>query len=218
MISSQLMDPKKLQDWVSYQIDMEDELFVETMNYVVAMRDAGCFGGDAALGRNMYDDTINRYSAGKAAMVTVGTVGGADWASGGVPNSSGHMLPMVPTSPNAPMIDSGAEAGWAITSWSDYPDASLAFISHLAAPDTQAAYARLTKVAGNLDGASIKVENHLQQQLMTLYALPNNHTGFAVFPLPVLAVIERNAVPLMSREMTVSRFLDAAQRAFRRFK
>ena len=218
MISSQLMDSKKLQDWVSYRIEMDDDLFVETLNYVVAMRDAGCFGGEAALGRNMFDDTINRYGAGKAAMVTVSTVGSANWASSGVPNSSAHILPMVPTSPNPPMLDSGAEAGWAITKWSKHPAAALAFVSHLAQPDTQAAFARLTNVPANIEGATIEINSDLQRQLMQIYSLPDNHTGFAVFPLPVLAVIERNAVPLMSGNMDVTKFLDAAQRAFRRFK
>lgn len=218
MISSQLMSPKKLQDWVSYRFEMDDQLFVETMNYVVAMRDAGCFGGEAALGRNMFDDTINRYSTGKAAMVTISTVGGADWASGGVPNSSGHLLPMVPTSPNPPMLDSGAEAGWAITKWSEHPEAALAFVSHMAEPATQAAFARLTNVPGNTQGSTIEIQSDLQRQLLALYSIPANHTGFAVFPLPVLAVIERNAVPLMSGDMDVTRFLDAAQRAFRRFR
>lgn len=218
MISSQLMDSKKLQDWVSYRIEMNDQLFVETMGYVVAMRDAGCFGGKAALGRNMYDDTINRYSSGKAAMVTVGSVGTASWAASGVANSSGHMLPLVPTSPNEPMLDAGAEAGWAVTKWTEHPAAALAFVSHMAEPATQDAFAQLTNVPANIEGATTEIKNELQRQLLEILALPDNHTGFAVFPLPVLAVIERNAVPLMSGEMSVARFLDAAQRAFRRFK
>ena len=71
---------------------------------------------------------------------------------------------------------------------------------------------------GNFEGARIDIKTDLQRALVEIYALPDNHTGFAVFPLPVLAVIERNAVPLMSGEMSVERFLDAAQRAFRRFK
>ena len=218
MISSQLMDKKRLQDWVSYKIQLDDELFIQTLNYIVAMRDAGCFGGEAALGRNMYDDTINRYSTGKAAMVTVSSLAVADWASNEVAGSSGHMLPMVPASPNPPMLDAGAEAGWSITQWTEQPAAALAFVSHLAEPDTQAAFARLTHVPGNFEGASIDINTDLKRTLIEFYALPDNHTGFAVFPLPVLAVIERNAVPLMSGEMSVARFLDAAQRAFRRFR
>jgi len=216
MISSQLMDDNTLAQWVAHDIDLEHDVFVQTMNYIVDMRDAGCFGGEDALGRNMYDDTINRYGAGEAAMVTVGSVSTADWATFDQPNSSGFMLPMVPTSPNEPMLDAGAEAGWAVTKWTESPQAALAFVSHMAAADTQEAFAKHTNVPANMDGAAINVQNEMQQQLVDVYALPGNHTGFAAFPLTVLAVIERNAVPLMSGEMDVDQFLSAAQRAFRR--
>ena len=218
MISSQLMDADTLEKWVAHEIQLDDEIFHQTMNYIVDMRDAGCFGAEDALGRNMYDDTINRYGEGEAAMVTVGSVGTADWATFDQPNSSGHMLPMVPTSPNEPMLDAGAEAGWAVTRWTDHPSAALAFVSHMAERETQDAFAVHTNVPANMEGATINIQNQMQQELMDVFMLPGNHTGFAAFPLPVLAVIERNAVPLMSGEMDVDQFLNAAQRAFRRFK
>lgn len=216
MISSQLMDKETLAQWVAHDIDMQNDVFVQTMGYIVDMRDAGCFGGEDALGRNMYDDTINRYGAGEAAMVTVGSVGTADWATYDQPNSSGFMLPMVPTSPNEPMLDAGAEAGWAVTKWTESPQAALAFVSHMADPATQKAFALLTNVPANIDGATINIQNDMQQQLVDVLTLPGNHTGFAAFPLTVLSVIERNAVPLMSGDMDVEQFLNAAQRAFSR--
>ena len=218
MISSQLMDTKKLEEWTTHSINMEDDLFVETMNYIVDMRDAGCFGGEDALGRNMWDDTINRYSAGDAAMVVVGSVGTADWATYDQPNSSAHALPMVPTSPNQLMIDAGAEAGWAVTRWTEHPEAALAFVSHMAGDDAQAIFATLANVPPNLPDTAINAETDLQKDLVALFGLEGNHTGFAVFPLPVLAVIERNAVPLMSRTIGVKEFLSAAQRAFKRIR
>lgn len=218
MISSQLMDAEKLEAWTTHSINMEDDLFVQTMNYIVDMRDAGCFGGEDALGRNMWDDTINRYSAGNAAMVVVGSVGTADWATHEQPDSSAHALPMVPTSPNDLMIDAGAEAGWAVTRWTENPEAALAFVSHMAGDEAQGTFATLANIPPNLPDTAINAETTLQKELIALFGIEGNHTGFASFPLPVLAVIERNAVPLMSRDMDVEAFLSAAQRAFRRIR
>ena len=49
---------------------------------------------------------------------------------------------------------------------------------------------------------------------MPLILNPENHTGFSSFPLEVLAVVERNAAPLISGKLSEDEFFDQAIRAF----
>lgn len=109
---------------------------------VVDMRDAGCFGGDDTLGCSMWDDMIGCCSTGDAAMVAVGSVGAAGWATCEQPATHQHTcLPPTapPTFPNDLMINAGTETGWAVTCWAENPEAALAFVSHVAGDDAQGA-------------------------------------------------------------------------------
>lgn len=64
-------------------------------------------------------------------------------------------------------------------------------------------------VLANIAGAA---SDALHANYLALLGLPDNHTGFAAIPLTVLAVIERNAVPLMSGSMTAEEFVQSRPR------
>lgn len=195
---------------------MDDKVFADTISRILEMRDAGCFGGDEALGRNMYDDTTNQYLAGQAAMLVVGTINTATYVASSQPNSLVLALPMVPDAPNGPMIDAGAEAGWAVTRWTVHPEAALAFVAYMASAEAQQILAQKIDVPANIKGATLPATDALHTDYLALLSLPDNHTGFAAIPLTVLAVIERNAVPLMSGDMSAEEFVESMQSAFLR--
>lgn len=216
MISSQLMDDAALQRFVSRDLQMDDPVFVSTVGHVLEMRDAGCFGGEEALGRTMFDDMTNQYLAGQAAMLAVGTINTAIYVADSQPNSTVLPLPMVPGAPNGAMIDAGAEAGWSITRWTQHPEAAVAFVNYLASPEVQKILAEKIDVPSNITGATVSATDPLRADYLALLSLPDNHTGFAAIPLTVLAVIERNAVPLMAGTMTAEEFVQSMQSAFLR--
>ena len=216
MISSQLMDAATLDKWVLRQIDMTDPIFLTATNRILEMNAAGCFGDDAALGRNMYDDTVNQYKSGQSAMMVSGGIGTANGAAAEQPGTAVFPLPMVPDAPNPQMVDAGAEAGWAITRWTQHPEAAVAFVNYLAGPEAQTILAEMISVPANLKGATPHAKSPLEQSYIDLLAIPENHTGFAAFSLPVLSVIEQNAVPLMGGTMTAEDFIAAAQGAYLR--
>ena len=216
MISSQLMDAPTLDKWVRREIDMTDQVFLTAVNHVLEMQAAGCFGDEAALGRDMYDDTINQYVSGQSAMMVAGTISSAKAAAGDQPSSVIVPLPMVPDAPNPQMIDSGAEAGWGITRWTEHPEAAVAFVNYLAGAEAQALLAQAIDVPANLKNVAPQAGTPLEQAYVDLLAIPENHTGFAAFPLPVLAMIEQNAVPLMGGTMSAEEFIAAAQSAYLR--
>ena len=216
MISSQLLDDAALKRFVARDLQMDDKVFADTVSRILEMRDAGCFGGDDALGRNMYDDTTNQYLAGQAAMLVVGTINTATYVAASQPNSVVLALPMVPDAPNGPMIDAGAEAGWAVTRWTEHPEAALAFVTYMASAEVQNMLAATIDVPANIKGATSPATDPLHSDYLALLALPDNHTGFAAIPLTVLAVIERNAVPLMSGAMSAEDFVQGMQSAFLR--
>lgn len=64
----------------------------------------------------------------------------------------------------------------------------------------------------NIAGATSPASDALHANYLALLGLPDNHTGFAAIALTVLAVTERNAVPLMSGSMTTEEFVQSRQK------
>lgn len=218
MITSQLMDKPTLAKWVHGDLQLDDKLFAAAVDYIVQMKDAGCFGDDKSLGRNMYDDTTNQYMAGSAAMVVSGSMSAIRHAQSQQPDSMVMPLPQVPSSAHKSLIDAGAEAGWSITKWTKSPQAAVAFVNFLAGAQAQEKLWKEASVPPNLGDFKPQATDALQTAYLSQMMNPENHTGFAAFPLPVLAVVERNAVPLMGGTMTAKEFLERAQAAYVRAK
>lgn len=214
MISSQLMDDETLEQWTSAELPLTDPLFGKTIDYVLEMNDAGCFGGEEALGVPMWDDAFNQYYSGKAAMLLSGGLSTAEYGYESVSATTVMPLPQVPESSHDSLIDAGAEAGWSVTKWTKSPEAAVAFVNFLAGPEAQQILWEQASVPPNLASVEVEAETPMQEVYLPLIENPENHTGFASFPLTVLAVVERNAVPLISGTMTVDEFFDQANRAF----
>lgn len=215
MMSSQMMDPTTLAQWVAGKIQVSAPMFVAATNDILAMNKAGCFGNVAAsLGRNMYDDAFNQYFAGQTAMMVTGNVSTAETAFQHVPNSTIMRLPQVPGSKYTSLIDAGAETGWGITKWTKLPQAADAFVNFLAGPQAQQIIFANVGVAPNLTNVTVQGVNAAQNAYLPLVENPVNHTGFEAFPLTVLAVYERNAAPLISGTMSVTTFTSQAETAF----
>jgi ABC-type glycerol-3-phosphate transport system substrate-binding protein len=214
MISSQMMDTDTLNQWVAGKIPLDDKMFAQATSYITGMNDAGCFGGKEALGRNMYDDAFNQYYAGESAMMVTGSLNTAQQSYDAIPSSTVLALPQVPSSKHKALLDAGAEGGWSVTKWTKSPEASVAFVNYMAGPQAQKILWDKAGVPPNLKNVSVEATTPMQKAFFPLLENPENHTGFAAFPLPVLATFERNAAPLMGGTMTEAEFLAQAQSAF----
>ena len=214
MVSSQMMDRATLDEWIAGTIPLDDKIFTEATGYITGMNDAGCFGDDAALGRNLYDDGFNQYYSGEAAMMVTGSLSTAQRAHDTIPTTTVMALPQVPASQFDAMIDAGAEAGWSVTKWTKSPEASVAFVNYMAGPEAQKILWDMVGVPPNVTNLTVEPTTPMQKAYFPLLENSANHTGFASFPLPVLATFERNAAPLMGGTMTEEKFLEQAQAAF----
>lgn len=216
MLSSQLMDAATLEQWTAAELPLTDPLFRTVIERVLEMDDAGCFGGEDALGRAMWDDAFNQYYAGDGAMLLAGGLSTAETGYASIPSTTVLPLPQAPESKHDQLIDAGAEAGWSVTRWTEHPEAAAAFVNFLAGDVAQGLLWEIANVPPNNAAVDYTVETPMQEVYLPLITNEANHTGFASFPLEVLAVVERNAVPLISGSMTVDEFLDQAVRAFER--
>lgn len=218
MISSQIMDAETLDRWVAGGIPVDDEIFTAATDRILELRDAGCFGGEKYLGLNMYDDAFNEFYSGQAAMFSTGSLSTASTAVETVPSTTVMALPQVPESAHEALIDAGAEAGWAVTTWTKHPAAAAAFANFMAGTEAQQILWDSVGVPPNLKSLSVEGRTDIQKAFLPLMQNDENHTGFASFPLTVLAVYERNAAPLMSGSMTAGEFTEQAQSAFAKSK
>lgn len=216
MISSQMMDSDTLARWIKGEIPVDDPLFVNATNHIMDMNAADCFGGKDNLGLNMYDDAFNQYYAGKAAILTTGSLSTAATGAEKVPSTMVLPLPQVPDSKHTEMIDAGAEAGWSVTKWTKSPEAAAAFVNFMGGTEAQGILWEGVGVPPNRTDMTVEPKTPIQKQFLPLLELPDNHTGFASFPLTVLAVYERNAAPLIGGTMSVDEFTSQAQAAFRK--
>lgn len=218
MISSQMMDRATLDKWIAGDVPVDDPMFVTATNHIMDMNEAGCFGGEANLGLSMYDDAFNQYYSGKTAMFTTGSLSTASFAVGDVPSTTVMPLPQVPESKHESLIDAGAEAGWSVTKWTKHPEASAAFVNYMASPEAQQILWDTIGVPPNLTSLPVEGTTPIQQAFLPLMQNPENHTGFASFPVTVLAVYERNAAPLIGGTLSVEDFTKQAQAAFNKSK
>lgn len=218
MISSQMMDRATLDEWIAGDIPVDDPMFVTATNHIMDLNEARCFGGEANLGLTMYDDAFNQYYSGKIAMFTAGSLSTASFAVGDVPSTTIMALPQVPESKNEALIDAGAEAGWSVTKWTKHPEASAAFVNYMASPEAQQILWDTIGVPPNLTSLRVEGTTPIQQAFLPLMQNPENHTGFASFPVTVLAVYERNAAPLIGGTLSVEDFTKQAQAAFNKSK
>lgn len=215
MISSQMMDAETLDRWTAGEIPVDDELFTQATQYILDLNDAGCFGGEDALGRAMWNDSWNRYNAGDAAMAVTGGLSTTETAEKKQPSTTVMPLPQVPDSQfDAPFIDAGHEIGWSITKWTDHPEASAAFLNFMASPEAQQILWDDISIIPSNKSLDVKLSTPMQKAYVPLIMNPDNHTGFAGFPLPVLAVYERNASSLIGGTMSLEEFTQQAQTAY----
>lgn len=219
MISSQMMDRATLDKWIAGDIPVDDEIFTTATDHILELQDAGCFGGEENLGLNMYDDAFNQYYSGKTAMFSMGSLSTASTAVETVPSTTVMALPQVPESTHdAGMIDAGAEAGWSVTKWTKHPEAAVAFVNYLAGPEAQQILWDGVGVPPNLESLPVEGKTPIQQAYLPIMQNAENQTGFASFPVTVLAVYERNAAPLIGGTMTAEKFTEQAQAAFDKSK
>lgn len=214
MISSQLMDTETLAKWTKGELPFDDPIFHTVIDRVLEMNKAGCFGGEEALGKAMYNDAFDQFDSGKAAMSLGGGLDRAENDYKTIPSLTVIPLPQVPESKHESLIDAGADAGWAVTKWTKHPEAANAFVNFLAGPEAQQILWDKVHVVPNNNAVDVELTTPMQKVYIPLIMNPENHTGFSSFPLELLAVVERNAGPLVSGKMTVDEFFDQANRAY----
>jgi len=214
MISSQLMDTETLAKWTKGELPLTDPLFRTVIDRVLEMNEAGCFGGEEALGRAMYDDAFNQYYAGDGAMFLTGGLSTAETGYKEQPSTTVMPMPQVPESKHESLIDAGAEAGWSVTKWTKSPEAAAAFANFMAGTEAQQILWDVANVVPNNNAVKAEPSTPMQKAFVPLILNPENHTGFSSFPLEVLAVVERNAAPLVSGKMSEDEFFEQAVRAY----
>ncbi|MFC7766382.1 extracellular solute-binding protein [Leucobacter soli] len=159
-------------------------------------------------------DSFDQYYAGDAAMFTTGGLSTAETAYADQPSTTVMRLPQVPESKHETLIDAGAEAGWSVTKWTKSPEAAAAFVNFMAGPEAQQILWEVANVVPNNNAVDAEPTTPMQEVFVPLILNPENHTGFSSFPLEVLAVVERNAAPLISGSMTTEKFFEEAITAF----
>lgn len=215
MMTSQQMDSDMLVKWTQGELKMDDPLFGASVDRVLEMNEAGCFGGEEGLGRAMYNDAYDQYYAGDAALFTMGGLSTAETGFEYQASSTVVAFPQVPESKfEAPFIDAGAEAGWSVTKWTKSPEAANAFVNWMAGTEAQQILWDVANVVPNNNAVETTLSTPMQEAFVPLIMGEDNHTGFASYPLEVLAVIERNAAPLISGKLSRDEFLEQAIRAF----
>ncbi|GAA1318307.1 ABC transporter substrate-binding protein [Leucobacter albus] len=214
MITSQQMDADTLVKWTQGELKLDDPLFGEAVDRILEMNEAGCFGGEEGLGRAMYDDAFNQYYAGDAAMFTTGGLATAETGYSDQPSTTVMPLPQVPESKYESLIDAGAEAGWSVTKWTKSPEAANAFVNFMGGAEAQQILWDVANVVPNNNAVEATPKTPMQEVFVPLIVNDENHTGFSSYPLEVLAVIERNAGPLISGKLSRDEFLEQAIRAF----
>lgn len=215
MISSQMMDSETLARWTAGEIPVDDELFTTATQYILDMNDAGCFGGEEGLGRAMWFDSWNNYNAEGAAMAVTFSLATSETAQRKQPSTTVMPLPQVPDSQfDAPFIDGGAEIGWSVTQWTDHPEAGAAFVNFMAGPEAQQILWDELSIIPSNKSLDVEPSTSIQEVVLPLVANPDNHTGYPSFPLPVLAVYERNASSLIGGTMSLEEFTQQAQTAY----
>ncbi len=214
MITSQQMDEQTLVKWTQGELKMDDPLFGQAVDRILEMNEAGCFGGEEGLGRAMYDDAFNQYYAGDAAMFTTGGLATAETGYNDQPSTTVMPLPQVPESKYESLIDAGAEAGWSVTKWTKSPEAANAFVNFMGGAEAQQILWDVANVVPNNNAVTAEAKTPMQEVFVPLIVNDENHTGFSSYPLEVLAVIERNAGPLVSGKLSRDEFLEQAIRAF----
>lgn len=213
MISTQLMDAATLDRWAAGDLAVDDPLFRTAMDRALELVNGGCFGGEEALGRAMWDDSFNEYYSGQAAMLLASGLDVAETGYSSQPSTIVLPLAQVPESKWDSIVDAGAEAGWSVTRWTAHPEASAALVNFLAGPEAQKIVWEKAFVPPNNSAVDVQPATPMQKEYLPLIANPNNHTVSAAFPLTVLSVMERNAVPLISGTMTEDEFFDQLSRA-----
>lgn len=214
MFSSQLMDSETLAKWTKGELSLSDPLFRTVIDRVLELNEAGCFGGEDALGRAMYDDAFNQYYAGEGAMFLTGGLSTAETGYSEQPSTTVVAMPQIPESVHESLIDAGAEAGWSVTKWTKSPEAATAFVNFMAGEKAQQILWDVANVVPNNNAVDAAPRTPIQEAFVPLILNPENHTGFSSFPLEVLAVVERNAAPLISGKLSEDEFFDQAIRAF----
>lgn len=218
MISSQIMDADKLVEWTAGEVPITDDIFTTSIDRLVEMNDAGCFGDDSALGRPLYQEGFDQYPAGETAMMITGNLDTIESSASDVPSTTVRALPQVPESSFEALVDAGAEAGWSVTKWTKHPEAATALVNYLASPHAQSIIWEMANVPPNLASVPIDADTKVKQEFIELLDNEDNHTGFASFPLEVLAVAERNAAPLISGQMDKDEFFSQLDRAYSKTK
>lgn len=214
MITSQQMDADTLVKWTQGELKMDDPLFGAAVDRILEMNEAKCFGGEEGLGRAMYDDAFNQYYAGDAAIFTTGGLATAETGYKDQPSTTVMPLPQVPESKFDSLIDAGAEAGWSVTKWTKSPEAATAFTNFMGGPEAQQILWDVANVVPNNNSVEATPKTPMQEVFVPLIVNAENHTGFSSYPLEVLAVVERNAGPLISGKLSRDEFLEQAIRAF----
>jgi ABC-type glycerol-3-phosphate transport system substrate-binding protein len=215
MMTSQMMEGETFASWTAGEIPVDDDIFTTATQYILDMNEAGCFGGEEGLGRAMWMDSWNNYNAGGAAMAITGSLSTSEGGQRKQPGTTVYPLPQVPESQfDAPFIDAGAEIGWSVTTWTEHPEASAAFVNFIASPEAQQILWDEIGIIPSNKSLDVETRTSIEEAYVPLVTNPDNHTGFASFPLPVLAVYERNASSLIGGTMTAEEFTQQAQAAY----
>ncbi|MFI7066834.1 ABC transporter substrate-binding protein [Kribbella sp. NPDC050124] len=214
MITSQLMDDATLAKWTAADIPIDDKIFTAAATYILEMKEAGCFGDRGAFSRNMLPDATNHFQSAKAAMVVSGGLDDVKTSAKRLGEVDFVPFPQVPTSQFKNMADGGASNGWAIPTWTKNPEAAGAFVSFLGSAPAQKILWERIRAVPNVKSLDVVGSTPEEKAVLSVMRLPDNHTGFSSFPLPVLAVYERNAAPLLSGDMSLDKFTQEAKTAY----
>lgn len=214
-----LVDSDELEQLVAAELPLNDPKLVQSVEFVQAMGDAGCFA-EGADGRT-YADAEEYFAAGDAAAVMgVATPNKLRQLSETIGEDAIDVFapPMVPGSTSdTQIIDMGPNSGYGVTAWTPSRDAAVSYISYLLSAEAQQiAWDNL--LIPNSTAVELSSDWKAEQNMLDLYALPGNLTTYLAFPASVMVEMERQTPAWTSGDVSAEDITGAMEDAMSRLR
>lgn len=179
-LGSQLLGPSDLLDWSNHKIGWTDPKMVQSLNDLQKMATTGCFGDAKAAGTRTAADGATQFEGGKAAMVfsNVRDSTSLGQSLGGIDNLGVFPFPDVPGSkyPSG-TPDSGYNANWSITNFSQSCGVAWQYISFLESVPAQNVLFQVGHTLPNNSSVTATGANAVDDAVLKLATNPNGHRG-----------------------------------------
>ncbi len=202
IFTNQTVSQDELEQMTRGELPFDSVGFLKAEEYIKEMVDRDCFNDDA-IGTTL-GEVSGIWESGGAA-IQLAYFADQAWAETlGEDGVGFFLLPELDDNRWGayPTSDAGPNGGWAITSWSENPDAAWRYISFMLSAESQTTYASFGGGAPNHVKASATSDVAFMNDYFALTRLPENHTTYLSMPVSVQATHQRNAISFINGDVT----------------